>query len=148
MGNNTAWIKSHPEKWKEICKRSYLKHREERLAKNRLYYAENRKRIITQAKKRNKIWYKMVYWPLKMEIFKHYSDGDIKCNCCGCKDVWALCLDHVDNNGATHRRSLKMSAGSAFYKWIKQNNFPAGYQVLCRNCNWGKKLYGRCPHKD
>ena len=29
---------------------------------------------------------------------------------------------------------------------IYTNNYPKGFQVLCRNCNWGKYSRGTCPH--
>lgn len=37
--------------------------------------------------------------------------------------------------------------GSTLYYYILRNNFPDIYQVLCFNCNWGKRLCGVCPHK-
>ena len=37
---------------------------------------------------------------------------------------------------------------SKFYLWLKRNNFPPGYQVLCWNCNCGRSINnGICPHK-
>ena len=33
------------------------------------------------------------------------------------------------------------------YIWLKNNNFPEGFQVLCFNCNCGKaRNKGICPH--
>ena len=32
-------------------------------------------------------------------------------------------------------------------KWIIENNFPKGFQILCHNCNVAKGLYGECPHE-
>jgi len=33
--------------------------------------------------------------------------------------------------------------------WIRKNNFPKGFQVLCMNCNWGKghSKDNKCPHE-
>jgi hypothetical protein len=32
--------------------------------------------------------------------------------------------------------------------WLKRNNFPSGYRVLCMNCNHGRKRNGGiCPHE-
>lgn len=33
------------------------------------------------------------------------------------------------------------------YHWIKRNGFPAGFRVLCLNCNFARGIYGRCPHE-
>ena len=42
-----------------------------------------------------------------------------------------------------------MVGGTKFYRWLKRNNFPEGFQVLCFNCNCGKEINkGVCPHKS
>lgn len=86
---------------------------------------------------------------LKREVFDAY--GGPLCVCCGEKQVLFLSIDHVANNGAVHRRELNPkygTGGARFYGWLKRNKFPSGYQVLCMNCQWGKKLNGGiCPHK-
>lgn len=54
--------------------------------------------------------------------------------------VDALSIDHVEGGGAAHRRSLgKGKEGSQFYTWLVAQGFPAGFQVLCMNCQWLKK---------
>lgn len=37
-------------------------------------------------------------------------------------------------------------AGSRFYVWLKKNNYPPGFQILCYNCNCAKGHFGYCPH--
>ena len=32
-------------------------------------------------------------------------------------------------------------------EWLKRNDYPPGFQVLCHNCNWAKHALGRCPHQ-
>ena len=35
------------------------------------------------------------------------------------------------------------------YGWLRRNSYPEGFQVLCHNCNLGKKINGGvCPHND
>ena len=77
-------------------------------------------------------------------MFERYGD---KCACCGEKHKVFLTLDHVNNDGAAHRKSLSGSgrAGTWFHWWLVKNNFPDGFQILCWNCNWGKRM-GGCPH--
>jgi hypothetical protein len=86
---------------------------------------------------------------LKDEVYDHY--GGHKCSCCGESIKEFLTLDHIENDGADHRRSLgKGSAGSghSLYRWIIKNKFPNIFQVMCMNCNWGKRMNnGICPHK-
>lgn len=77
----------------------------------------------------------------KLEILARYGDW---CSCCGEVLAEFLCIDHINNDGAEHRRSV--GSGSAVYSWIKKNNFPPGFQVLCINCNFAKGHLGSCCH--
>ena len=81
------------------------------------------------------------------EVYGAY--GGYKCNCCNETERMFLSIDHMDNNGAEERRSGKYNGGgSAFYNWLRKNNFPEGYQVLCMNCQVGKHRNGGvCPHQ-
>lgn len=54
------------------------------------------------------------------------------CRGCGERDLDVLLMDHVQNDGHLHRRQVK---ASALYRWLRDNNYPEGFQVLCRNCN-------------
>lgn len=87
---------------------------------------------------------------MKEIIFEYYGS---KCACCGHDDKRFFTIDHVNNDGAEHRRRLtgskRQGCGLYTYKWIIQNNFPDTIQVLCANCNWGKRMNnGTCPHKN
>lgn len=88
----------------------------------------------------------------KFEVFAIYSDGQPKCACCGENHIEFLTIDHINNDGAKHRREIfgkhNRLGGYAFYAWIKKNNLPEDLQVLCMNCQTGRKLNnGICPHK-
>lgn len=76
--------------------------------------------------------------------------GDSRCRCCGIAEKVFLCLDHVNNNGNVERATLSHSQGGGvqFYARLKRMGWPAGYQVLCYNCNMAKHLIGECPHKN
>ncbi len=77
---------------------------------------------------------------LKEEILTHYGGGKCACVECGFDVIVALTIDHIENNGAEHRRTLK-EAGTAFtYTWLKREGFPEGFQTLCMNCQWIKKF--------
>lgn len=66
------------------------------------------------------------------------------CACCGENEIKFLAIDHINNNGASHRRSIGTKNVAL---WIIKNNFPKGFQILCHNCNMAKGFYGECPHK-
>ncbi len=79
---------------------------------------------------------------LKDKVFAAY--GGYVCTCCGEVEKNFLQIDHIENNGAEHRKEI----GTSLYKWLKKNGFPPGFQVLCANCNWGKRQCGgTCPHR-
>ena len=72
----------------------------------------------------------------KLEVLQHYSNSNIPfCNICKIEDIDILTIDHIYNNGAEHRK--KMKGHDLYYELIK-TDFPKGYQVLCRNCNYKK----------
>ncbi len=80
---------------------------------------------------------------LRDEVFAAY--GGYRCRCCGETTPEFLHIDHVHNDGAEHRR--RIGSGSRIYEWLRKNQFPPGFQVLCANCNLAKGHYGCCPHQ-
>jgi len=50
-----------------------------------------------------------------------------------------LTLDHINDDGAEHRKKLKKSV----YLWIIENNYPPGFQDLCWNHNIRKEVVRR-----
>jgi hypothetical protein len=76
---------------------------------------------------------------LKHDVIAAYGG---KCACCGESGLPFLTLDHIDGTGKEHRSSLT----SSFYRWLRSNGFPPGFQVLCWNCNMGKGEGLLCPH--
>jgi len=87
---------------------------------------------------------------IKDECYNAY--GGYICACCGETQPKFLSLDHINNDGAEHRRQvagMNAGGGKKIYSWLIANNFPPGFQILCMNCNWGKARNGGvCPHKD
>lgn len=73
------------------------------------------------------------YLALKDAAFRAY--GGYVCRWCGCTDRVVLNIDHVHNDGNRQRAEL---GTACILTWLKQNEYPPGYQVLCRNCNWAK----------
>jgi hypothetical protein len=81
---------------------------------------------------------------LRATVFEHY--GGAKCACCGESISIFLCIDHINGGGGRHRAFLKIRGGDHFYRWLRNNGYPAGYRVLCHNCNYAESR-GGCPHK-
>ena len=87
---------------------------------------------------------------LKLEAFAAYTSPECatgpECACCGEDTVDFLTIDHINGGGNEHRRQMN---GTNPYRWLKKHGYPPGYQVLCFNCNCGRRINGGiCPHKD
>jgi hypothetical protein len=80
---------------------------------------------------------------LRAKIINHYG---AKCICCGEVVTEFLELDHVNSNGAEHRKLIGKNS-ETLCRWIVSNNYPSIIQLLCSNCNRAKSHYGTCPHQ-
>lgn len=106
------------------------------LERKRNHYYRNR-----QAKKDRQKEYRE---RLKDEVFSAY--GGSVCSCCGEAHKEFLTIDHINGDGADHRREI----GKSTYKlllWLKKSGYPKGFHVLCMNCNFSYGMKGYCPHK-
>lgn len=89
---------------------------------------------------------------LKLECYDAY--GGRFCACCGEREMNFLTMDHIENDGADWRRehfgeNNGKGGGINFYEWAKRNSYPPGFQVLCWNCQNGKRFNGGvCPHQE
>jgi len=87
---------------------------------------------------------------LKYSVLSYYSIGDVpQCQCCGETILSMLTIDHIAGNGNQHREAVTHGRGAeTFYRWLKNNNYPAEYRTLCFNCNVGAhQNNGVCPHQ-
>ncbi len=86
---------------------------------------------------------------LKLQAITHYSPN-MQCQCaesncwhflaCQVHDLRALTIDHIKGGGVKHLKSLGLRTGAQFYRWLKKQNWPEGYQVLCANCQLTKRF--------
>lgn len=82
----------------------------------------------------------------KLDAIETYGG---KCACCGEAEADFLAIDHINNDGNFHRKTIGHHAGGTrFYYWLRRHNYPTGFQVLCHNCNFSKHLNkGKCLHQ-
>lgn len=112
---------------------SKVRERERNRLKSRLWRLRN--------PERSKAYTKAYRQGLKAEILQAYGG---KCQCCGEAHAEFLSIDHVNNDGASHRRQV--GVGVSFWVWLKRNGYPRSCQILCFNCNMSKGFFGYCPH--
>lgn len=82
--------------------------------------------------------------------------GGPVCVCCGETCESMLTIDHINGDGAEHRKLLakdksyasgRSGLGDYLYRDLRDRGFPEGFQVLCYNCNISKHRKGVCEHK-
>lgn len=166
-----AWLKakilSDPEwhqKKKEFQRQYYINNREKFFRYQKEYRRRSEITPLTpeQIKQRRKIQRKHYYAKrsknkeytrahtvrckeyrrkLKMRILEAYG---CVCVCCGETMSEFLTPDHINGGGSAH---LRRRGVQGIYLDIIREGFPRDkYQILCMNCNWGKSVYGECPH--
>lgn len=117
----------------------YQRTRPEQRARQLAYQKANREKLYAY----NAAWQRERNAALRAELLAAYGSA---CACCGERQPLFLDLDHVENDGAAHRREVGNNTQVALQ--LRAQGWPKGrYQLLCCNCNQGKARNGGvCPH--
>lgn len=132
------WNKENVERRQELHKDWREKNRVYDKEYKGEYYRRNQKEIRRKHIERN----------TEARIAALETYGGPICKCCGETEMGFLTIDHTNNNGATHRKKI---GRVNIYLWLKNNNYPSGFQVLCMQCNFVKGKRNRngiCPHQE
>lgn len=141
-----------PERRKQRDNERYAANAEAVRTKERNRYDANQQAIRERRKKlspkhlaKNAQRERERYSILRLELISAYGSA---CACCGESEPLFLELDHSNGDGAAHRRAIGRGA-KACYSWLKRRGYPRdGFQLLCANCNQGRKRNGgTCPHE-
>ena len=130
-----AYRKVHPDKARESSKRYHQAHPEKAKLYRQAHPDKVREWNRESQKRYNKAHGKLHRRETKIEVLSHYSNGSPRCAKCGEARLAALSIDHINDDGAEHRRQIK----SFSYWWLKREGYPEGFQVLCMNCQWIKR---------
>jgi hypothetical protein len=119
--------------------RRYAAEPDWRAKESRKSYQRHREAVIARTTARNR--------QTKVDVITTLGG---KCACCGEMEPKFLTLDHVNGDGAAHRKALtgKSRASSIrIYREVKRQGCPPDrFRVLCWNCNCAIGLWGSCPH--
>ena len=128
-----------PEERRAYYRQYYQTHKEQFLKANETWKAKGTNRAKLNKSRRNKVQ------EHRLTVLTHYSNGTPICKCCKETEIQFLTLDHINGGGNKERKHN----GNHQIKWrqIIANDYPPIYQVLCMNCNWGRRLDGICPHE-
>ncbi len=121
------------DKRKIEARKRYVLNKEEILKNTSKYYFKNRKRRLQQSKEINR--------KLREDVLLIYGN---KCVCCDESTFEFLTIDHVNNDGARHRK--KVSSTKLYRELRTYGTVNPNYQLLCWNCNITKAKYKKCPH--
>lgn len=133
---------------------NYHKNQEHRKAVNKIWRTKNRERIQKKSREQYRIntaqklaYSKKYAQKVKVELVSHYAP-DMRCQCedtncwhqerCTVNNLRILTMEHPNGGGNKQRKQLAIQ-GTTFYLWLRRNNYPEGFQVLCMNCNWMRR---------
>jgi len=77
---------------------------------------------------------------LKLEVLTYYGTNRCACVKCGESRLACLSLDHINGNGKTERKLHPYRQGSNLYRQLKREGYPKGFQTLCMNCQFVKRV--------
>ena len=126
--NNREQIKEYNREWQ-------ASNRERIKASRRDYEARNQERITSYQHKRRT--------DDNRELLELLGN---ECKCCGEAYLPALAVDHVNGDGAEHKKELRYNPShSYFLKHLKAGTLKRPIQLLCHNCNIAKGTDLTCP---
>lgn len=129
-----------PESKKIIIRKKSREYASRNKKKIENYYKNNKDRCKEQSKNQA--------IDAAFKCLSHYKKGE-KIECVFCKESQYefMSLDHIDGNGAEHRRLNNYESGTSTYLWAKRNNYPPIFQVACMSCNHARSRRGSVDGK-
>lgn len=109
---------------------SYVKNRDKILARQAKVYSTEKDKLNSRYRK------------AKLEAMRHYCNGEPHCVGCGNSTIEVLTIDHIEEDGAEHRKHVRTNR---LGEWLKRAGYPEGFQVLCWNCNNAKHRASKIP---
>lgn len=128
------WRQANPELAREIGRAAYRARAEDARDYARRWRRQNPEARAAQHQRERE--------QLRDQVFEHYGHA---CACCGATEN--LSIDHINGEGRAHRLELfgrANAAGKDFWRWLRRNGFPDGFQTLCKRCGSSKGTGTAC----
>jgi len=138
------WTEQHRERRKETSRKWQRANPDKMREYRKRHYATHRYQLIKEATKGNQLRYQKY----RLMALTHYGGNPPQCKCCGEKIIQFLCIHHPNNDGKKHRQQMRKKYYWGIYEFLKRNNYPPGFEVLCYNCNLAIAYYSSCPHQS
>ena len=126
-------LKEYKAQWyqrnKERLKQYRLEHKEKQNAYSSQWYYKHRDKV--------KVYMHNYQEEIKRDVLTHYGGGKCACVRCGESRLACLSIDHIDGREKQHPRGW---GGVKIYIWLKQQGYPDGYQTLCMNDQFVKRV--------
>lgn len=133
--------KKNAAKIKQITRAYHEKNREQIAARMRAY----RERTKEDRRPKDAAYQRNARKRLRAEMLAALGGA---CACCGESEPLFLDMDHINGDGAEHRRRVGTSL-SLLYAVRREGWDETKYQLLCCNCNQGRERNGGvCPHNN
>lgn len=123
------WYEKHKDEVIARAKSYVQTHREQRRISSLRYYYKHREQVRAYGRRFSQ--------QRKVEVLTHYGNGKCACVECSFDNIKALTIDHIDGGGNEQRKKVGQKN---LYNWLKSQDFPKGYQTLCMNCQFIKKV--------
>ena len=104
---------------------------------NRERHLANERERYQKVKEYRRLWRIKNRFEVKLEVFTHYGNNKCACVKCGESRLACLSIDHI-NGGGNKDRGKRL--GHDFYSYLRKCNYPLGFQTLCMNCQFVKKV--------
>jgi hypothetical protein len=121
--------------------------------------ASKQKHYSGEKYKAKKAEHNLLRFTILQEYSKRLSNSNVPCcNCCGQNShIDFLEIDHIAGKKEMDYEPELIKLGYSsklksikWFNWLTDNNFPKGFQILCKNCNQSKaflKNNNECPMK-
>lgn len=132
---------NNAEKLRERKRAEYQRKKEYYQKKSSIYRRDHKEKVVAL----NAKWQSERRFLHREQVVTGYGH---KCICCGESETLFLEIHHPNRDGKADRARTGGNTYT-FYKWLIENNFPKGYDLLCANCHRAihQSKDGICPHK-